>query len=171
MSATGEVMSSVLKGLRVVDFGRFIAAPWCSAILADMGADVIRVERRAGGEDRWVQPVTPGGDGATFLQCNRNKRSVTLDLGTPAAAAVSRKLVAGADIVVVNMPEQAMRQVSLDYASLRTVKADIILASATAFGSRGPLAERVGFDGLGQAISGGVYRSGLPDQPDRKSVV
>jgi crotonobetainyl-CoA:carnitine CoA-transferase CaiB-like acyl-CoA transferase len=161
---------SVLSGIRVVDFGRFIAAPWCSAILADMGADVIRVERREGGEDRWVQPVAAGGDGATFLQCNRNKRSLTLDLASPGAAEVTRKLVAAADIVVVNMPEQAMRQAGLDYASLKSVKSGIILASATAFGSRGPLAERVGFDGLGQAISGGVYRSGLPDLPIRSVV-
>lgn len=163
-------MNGVLKGIRVVDFGRFIAAPWCSAMLADMGADVIRVERRDGGEDRWVQPVAAGGDGATFLQCNRNKRSLTLDLGSAAAAEIIRKLVAAADIVVANMPEQAMRQAGLDHASLRLIKPDIILASATAFGSRGPLAGRVGFDGLGQAISGGVYRSGLPELPIRSMV-
>ena len=69
----------VLDGLRVLDYGRFIAAPWCSALLADMGADVVRVEKREGGEDRWVQSVTDLGEGGTFLQCNRNKRSLTLD--------------------------------------------------------------------------------------------
>ena len=70
-------MDQVLKGVRVLDYGRFIAAPWCSAILADMGADVIRVEKREGGEDRFVQAVTESGEGGTFLQCNRNKRSLT----------------------------------------------------------------------------------------------
>ena len=165
-----SAMSSVLQGVRVLDFGRFIAAPWCSAILADMGADVIRIERRGGGEDRWVQPVAASGDGATYLQCNRNKRSLTLELGTPAATDITRKLVATADIVVVNMPPQALRQNGLDYASVKAVKPDIILASATAYGSQGPLAERVGFDGMGQAISGGVYRSGLPELPIRSMV-
>jgi crotonobetainyl-CoA:carnitine CoA-transferase CaiB-like acyl-CoA transferase len=161
---------SVLQGVRVLDFGRFIAAPWCGAILADMGADVIRVERREGGEDRWVQPVTAGGDGATFLQCNRNKRSIAFDLRSSAAPEITRKLVATADIVVVNIPEQALRQSGLDYASLKAIKPDIILAKASAYGSRGPLADRVGLDGLGQAMSGGVYRSGLPELPIRSMV-
>ena len=75
-------MAKVLEGVRVLDFGRFIASPMCGAILADMGADVIRVEKREGGEDRWVQPVAEGGEGATYLQCNRNKRSLTLDTTT-----------------------------------------------------------------------------------------
>ena len=162
--------NSVLDGIRVLDFGRFIAAPWCSAILADMGADVIRIEKREGGEDRWVQPVTAGGDGATFLQCNRNKRSVTLDTSTPQGAAVMRRLVASADIVVANMPAPAMRANGLDYESLRAVKPDIILACATAYGHGGPYSDRVGFDGIGQVMSGGVYRSGLPDQPIRSVV-
>ena len=86
--------TTVLDGIRVLDYGRFIAAPWCSAILADMGADVIRVEKREGGEDRWVQSVTEGGEGGTFLQCNRNKRSLTLDSTTPEGAEITRRLVA-----------------------------------------------------------------------------
>ena len=154
----------------MLDFGRFIAAPWCSAILADMGADVIRVEKRSGGEDRWVQPVADGGDGATFLQCNRNKRSITLDTSTSAGAAVLRRLVAGADVVIANMPERAMRSNGLDYESLKAIRSDIILANATAYGVGGPYSDRVGFDGIGQVMSGGVYRSGLPDQPIRSVV-
>lgn len=160
----------VLAGVRVLDFGRFIAAPWCSALLADMGADVIRVEKREGGEDRYVQPVTDAGDGATFLQCNRNKRSVTLDTTTGQGRAVAAKLIATADIVVANMPDAAMRANGLDYASLTAIKPDIILACATAYGRGGPYSDRVGFDGTGQVMSGGVYRSGLPDQPIRSVV-
>lgn len=151
----------------MLDFGRFIAAPWCSAILADMGADVIRVEKRSGGEDRWVQPVADGGDGATFLQCNRNKRSLTLDTSTPAGLAVLQRLVASADIIIANMPEPAMRSNGLDYESLKAIRPDIILANATAYGVGGPYSDRIGFDGIGQVMSGAVYRSGLPDQPIR----
>jgi crotonobetainyl-CoA:carnitine CoA-transferase CaiB-like acyl-CoA transferase len=160
----------VLDGIRVLDYGRFIAAPWCSAILADMGADVIRVEKREGGEDRWVQSVTEGGEGGTFLQCNRNKRSLTLDSTTGAGAKITRKLVAQADIVVANMPAAGMRASGLDYATLRAVKPDIILASATAYGEGGPYSDRIGFDGAGQVMSGAVYRQGLPDQPIRTVV-
>jgi crotonobetainyl-CoA:carnitine CoA-transferase CaiB-like acyl-CoA transferase len=163
-------MAAVLNGVRVLDFGRFIAAPWCAALLGDMGADVIRVEKREGGEDRWVQPVTPSGEGATFLQCNRNKRSMTLDSTTPEGQEIVRKLVAGADVVIANMPEASLRANALDYESLRTVKPDIILTSASAYGNGGPYSDRIGFDGLGQVMSGGVYRSGFPDMPMRSAV-
>jgi crotonobetainyl-CoA:carnitine CoA-transferase CaiB-like acyl-CoA transferase len=161
---------TVLQGIRVLDYGRFIAAPWCSAILADMGADVIRVEKRDGGEDRWVQAVVAGGEGATFLQSNRNKRSLTLDSTTPEGAEITRRLVAGADIVIANMPAAAMRASGLDYETLRAVKPDIILGSATAYGEGGPLSDRVGFDGTGQVLSGATYRQGLPDLPIRTVV-
>ena len=163
-------MEQVLRGLRVLDYGRFIAAPWCSAILADMGADVTRVEKREGGEDRWVQSVTDGGEGGTFLQCNRNKRSLTLDSTMPEGAEITRELVARSDVVVANMPEASMRASGLDYEALRAVRPDIILASATAYGEGGPYSDRVGFDGTGQVMSGAVYRQGLPDQPIRTVV-
>ncbi len=160
----------VLAGVRVLDFGRYIAAPWCSAILADMGADVIRIEKREGGEDRWVQAVVPEGVGAGFLQCNRNKRCMTLDPGTPEGREIVRQLVETADIVVANMPEPVMREQGLDYESLKAIKPDIILASATAYGRGGPYSDRVGFDGIGQVMSGAVYRTGLPEQPIRTAV-
>jgi crotonobetainyl-CoA:carnitine CoA-transferase CaiB-like acyl-CoA transferase len=160
----------VLDGIRVLDYGRFIAAPWCSAILADMGADVLRVEKREGGEDRWVQSVTSGGEGGTFLQCNRNKRSLTLDSTTPEGADITRRLVARSDIVIANMPAAGMRASGLDYESLRAVKPDIILASATAYGEGGPYSDRIGFDGAGQVMSGAIYRQGLPDLPIRTVV-
>jgi crotonobetainyl-CoA:carnitine CoA-transferase CaiB-like acyl-CoA transferase len=163
-------LSQVLHGIKILDFGRFIAAPWCSAILADMGADVIRVEKREGGEDRWVQPVTPTGDGATFLQCNRNKRSVTLDTTTVRGRQVMHRLLADTDIVIANMPDAAMQANGLDYESLKAIKPDIILGCATAYGRGGPYSDRIGFDGIGQVMSGGVYRSGLPDQPIRSVV-
>lgn len=160
----------VLDGVRVLDYGRFIAAPWCSALLADMGADVLRIEKREGGEDRWVQSVTSGGEGGTFLQCNRNKRSLTLDSTTPEGADITRRLVARSDIVIANMPAAGMRASGLDYESLRAVKPDIILGSATAYGEGGPYSDRIGFDGAGQVMSGAVYRQGLPELPIRTVV-
>jgi len=163
-------MVGVLDGVRVLDYGRFIAAPWCSALLADMGADVLRVEKREGGEDRWVQSVTAGGEGGTFLQCNRNKRSLTLDSTTPEGAEVTRRLVERSDIVIANMPLKGMRASRLAYDSLRQIKPDIILASATAYGEGGPYSDRIGFDGAGQVMSGATYRQGLPDMPIRTVV-
>jgi crotonobetainyl-CoA:carnitine CoA-transferase CaiB-like acyl-CoA transferase len=163
-------VNQVLKGIRVLDFGRFIAAPWCGAILADMGADVIRIEKRDGGEDRWVQSVGENGAGAGFLQCNRNKRSMTMDPSTADGRNIVRKLVATADIVLANMPDNVMRDWGLDYVSLKAIKPDIVLASASAYGRGGPYSDRVGFDGIGQVMSGAVYRTGPPDHPYRTAV-
>jgi crotonobetainyl-CoA:carnitine CoA-transferase CaiB-like acyl-CoA transferase len=163
-------VAGVLDGIRVLDYGRFIAAPWCSALLADMGADVLRVEKREGGEDRWVQSVTDGGEGGTFLQCNRNKRSLTLNSVTTEGAEITRRLVERSDVVIANMPLAGMRASGLDYPTLCGSKADIILASATAYGEGGPYSDRIGFDGAGQVMSGAVYRQGLPDMPIRTVV-
>src|SRR3954466_14333155 len=160
----------VLDGIRVLDYGRFVAAPWCGALLADLGADVIRLEQREGGEGRWVGAVTETGEGPTFLECNRNKRSLTLDSTTEAGAEVTRRLVARAHVVVANMPAAAMRASRLDYESLRAIKPDIILASVTAYGEGGPYSDRIGFDGAGQVVSGAVWRQGLADQPIRTLV-
>lgn len=165
-----EPAPGVLDGVRVLDYGRFVAAPWCGAILSDMGADVIRVEKREGGEDRWVQAVTDSGEGGMFLQCNRNKRSLTLDSTTADGAEITRKLVARADVVVANMPPAAMRASGLDYESLQAIKPDIILASATGYGEGGPYSDRIGFDGTGQVMSGAIFRQGLPELPIRSSV-
>ena len=87
-----------LTGVRVLDFGRFIAGPYCAALLAEYGADVIRIEKRSGSEDRFTTPVTSGGEGALFMQMNRNKRSMTLDPMHPAGREVVRKLVQTAEI-------------------------------------------------------------------------
>src|SRR5215470_12608345 len=127
-------MPGLLDGIRVIDFGRFIAAPYCAMLLADFGADVIRVERREGGEDRRLGPVTASGEGGLFLNLNRNKRGVTLDLGHAEAGEIVRRLVHGADMVIVNLPLGVMQKLGLDYESLCRVKDDIILVMASAFG-------------------------------------
>src|SRR3954454_335169 len=142
----------VLEGVRVIDFGRYVAGPYCACLLADLGADVVRVERVNGGEDRFVGPVAADGSGALFLQVNRNKRGMTLDPATDEGREVVRRLVATADVVVANLPEPTLVSLGLDYDSLRAVKPDIVLTTVDAFGPGGPYSHRVGFDGVAQAM-------------------
>jgi crotonobetainyl-CoA:carnitine CoA-transferase CaiB-like acyl-CoA transferase len=163
-------MAGVLEGIRVLDFGRYIAGPYCAALLAEHGAEVIRIEKRQGSEDRFQAPVTPAGDGALFMQMNRNKLGLTLDPMLPEGQDVVRKLVASADVVVANLPPQTLQAMKLDYASLCAVKPDIILTTVTAYGRGGPYSDRVGFDGIGQVMSGAVYMTGTEDQPYRAQV-
>jgi crotonobetainyl-CoA:carnitine CoA-transferase CaiB-like acyl-CoA transferase len=159
-----------LSGIRVIDFGRFIAGPYCAMLLADLGADVIRVDRRHGSEDRYTGPVTEGGEGGAFLSLNRNKRSLTLDSSQPAAADIIRRLVKSADVVVANLPISVLRKMGLDYDTLRALKRDIILARISAFGPDGPYAHRPGFDTIAQAMSGAMSLTGFPDTPIRSVV-
>jgi crotonobetainyl-CoA:carnitine CoA-transferase CaiB-like acyl-CoA transferase len=161
-------VSGVLDGIRVLDFGRYIAGPYCAALLADLGAEVIRIERIGGGEDRSFIPVGgagPDGGGAMFLAMNRNKLGMALDPATPTGREIVKKLVATADVVVANLPPQVLRALALNLDSLRLVKPDIILTTVTGFGAGGPLSHKHGFDGIGQAMSGAAYLSGMPDQP------
>ena len=162
--------AAALTGVRVIDFGRFIAGPYCGMLLADMGADVIRIDRRGGSEDRYVGPVAAGGEGGMFLSLNRNKRSLTLDPGRPQGAEVIRRLVAGADIVIANLPLEVMAKMRITYDSLRAIKPDIILVMISAFGPDGPYAHRVGFDTVAQAISGAMSLTGFPGPPMRSLV-
>jgi len=161
---------SLLHGIRVLDFGRFIAGPYCAMLLADFGADVIRIERREGGEDRPLGPVTDSGDGGLFLNLNRNKRGLTLDLGHEAARPIVERLVREADIVVANLPFEILQKLKLDYESLKALKQDIILVMPSAFGPDGPYRDRVGFDGVLQAMSGAMSLTGFPEAPVRASV-
>lgn len=164
-------MAGVLEGVRVVDLGRYIAGPLCASMLGDLGADVIRVERVGGGEDRDTLPLGEGVDaGAPYLSVNRNKRGLTLNPSSPEGRIVLRRLIATADIVVVNMPLAAIQQLGLDYEALKEVKPDIILVHTSAFGTDGPYIDRVGFDGIGQAMSGSVYMAGTPGHPARAGV-
>ena len=129
--------SPVLDGITVIDFGRYVAGPFCAALLADFGARVIRVEKVGGGDDRSVVPVTADGDGALYLQVNRNKQGMTLDPSQPEGRDVLARLVARADVVVANLPPRALVALGLDYDALRMIKPDIILTTVTAFGPGG----------------------------------
>ena len=168
-------MPGVLNGIRVLDFGRYIAGPYVGALLADFGADVIRIEKRGGSEDRFVLPLSTRadgqpGEGALFLQMNRNKRSVTLDPMKPAGRAALDRLVATADVVIANLPPQTMARMGLDYDSLRRIKPDIVLANLSSYGKHGPWATRPGFDTIGQAMCGSVYLTGEPGRPYRAQI-
>jgi crotonobetainyl-CoA:carnitine CoA-transferase CaiB-like acyl-CoA transferase len=160
-----------LAGIRVVDFGRFIAGPYCAMLLADMGADVIRVDRRQGSEDRYVAPIASSGDGTLFVTLNRNKRSLTLDTAKPESAEVIRRLVARADVVVANLPIDVLKKMALDYDALRAIKPDIILARISTFGPDGPYARRVGFDTVAQAMSGAMSLTGFPEHAPVRDIV
>ena len=158
-------MTKVLEGIRVLDFGRYIAGPYCATLLADMGAEVIRIEKVDGSEDRFLSPVTAAGDGALFMQLARNKLGMTLNPMKPEGREIVKRLVATADVVVANLPPDTLAAMGLDYDSLKAIKPDIILTMISAFGRGGPYSNRVGFDGLGQAMSGAMYMSGTADQP------
>lgn len=158
-------MTKVLEGIRVLDFGRYIAGPYCATLLGDMGAEVIRIEKIDGSEDRFLSPISDKGDGALFMQLARNKLGMTLNPMKPEGREIVKKLVATADVVIANLPPDTLQNMGLDYESLKATKADIILTTVSAFGRGGPYSNRVGFDGLGQAMSGAMYMSGTPEQP------
>jgi crotonobetainyl-CoA:carnitine CoA-transferase CaiB-like acyl-CoA transferase len=158
-------MPGPLDGIRVLDFGRYIAGPWCAALLGDLGADVIRIDKRGGSEDRFVGPVADGGEGALYLQANRNKRGMTLDPMKPAGREVVRRLVATADVVVANLPPQTLAAMGLDWPTLRALRPTLVLTTVSAFGGGGPYSRKLGFDGIGQAMSGAMYLSGAPGEP------
>ena len=162
-------MSMVLEGVRVLDFGRYLAGPFCAALLGDLGADVIRIERIDGGEDRFIIPVGDDGVGAIYLQANRNKRGLTLNPTGEAGREITRRLVETADVVVANFPPKALRSLGLDYQRLRAIKPDVILVTVNAFGE-GPWVDKLGFDGLAQAMSGNLHLSGEPQTPARAFV-
>ncbi|HEX2813500.1 MAG TPA: CoA transferase [Sphingopyxis sp.] len=170
MENIGEKRRVPLTGIRVLDFGRYIAGPYCAALLADYGADVIRIEAPGGNDDRFTVPVAADGSGAMFLQMNRAKRCLTLKPGCPEGREIVRRLARTADVVVANLPHDALVRLGLDHDSLSAINPRIILATASAFGSEGPLAKNVGFDAVGQAMSGAVHLTGTPDQPYRAQV-
>src|SRR3990167_5450526 len=160
-------MAGVLEGIRVLDFGRYIAGPFCGTMLGDLGAEVIRIEKLGGSEDRWVTPVVEGGEGAMFLQMGRNKLGLTLNPVKPAGREIVKKLVAVSDVVIANLPYVDLQKMGIDYESLSAINPRIILATTSTFGSEGPYKTRVGFDTIGQAMSGALFLSGDGETPTR----
>jgi formyl-CoA transferase len=172
-----------LSHIRVLDLTRVLAGPWCAQTLADLGADVIKVERPGSGDDtrHWGPPYlkTPDGadtrEAAYYLCANRNKRSVTVDITTPEGQKIVRELAAASDVVLENYKVGQLKKYGLDYASLAAVKPDLIYCSVTGFGQTGPLAERAGYDFIVQGMGGFMSitgeRDGLPGGGPQKAGV
>jgi len=163
--------SGPLKGVHVFDLTRVLAGPICVQMLADLGADVIKVEKPGSGDDTrgFAPPYLPGTrESAYFAGANRNKRSVTLDIATPEGQAIALKLIAQSDILVENFKVGALAKFGLGYAELRERHPGLIYCSITGFGQTGPYAHRPGYDGLIQAMGGVMSLTGEPDGPPQK---
>lgn len=160
-------MFEVLRDIHVLEFGKFVAAPMSTWLLAAMGARVTRVEPVGGSPDREPYCIGPGLDGAAFLQLNTNKRSLCLDHTSPRGREVVRRLLAGTDVVVCGAPAPTLVHQGLDYETLAAVNPRLIWLNVSAFTTQGPRGAEVGFDGIGQAMSGAVHLSGFGDTPTR----
>ena len=158
----------MLAGVRVLDLSRVLAGPYCTQLLADLGADVIKIEAPGGDDTRGWGPPFVAGESAYFLSVNRGKRSVALDLRDARAAALVRRLALRSDVVVENFKVGDLARYGLDYASLCEVHPGVIYASITGFGQTGPRAREPGYDAALQAATGVMAMTGEPDRPPVK---
>ncbi len=161
-------MKEILHGIRVLDLSRYRAGPTCGQILADMGAEVIRLEKPGGEDDRRLEPFAPGGpfasDGQSFylmFTC-RNKKSITLNLQKQKGEEILDKLVKQSDVVIENFGPDVNKRLGLDYESLKKTNPAIIAVAVSAYGQYGPYASRLGFDAVAQAMSGLMWVTGFP---------
>jgi len=157
-----------LEGIKVLDLSRVLAGPWCTQLLADLGAEVIKIERPGTGDDtrHWGPPWHGDGDervAAYFLSCNRGKKSAAIDFARPEGAELVRKLAAQADVLVENFKVGGLAKFGLDAATLRAVNPRLVYASITGFGQDGPYADRAGYDFIIQGMGGMMSITGLPD--------
>jgi crotonobetainyl-CoA:carnitine CoA-transferase CaiB-like acyl-CoA transferase len=157
-----------LDGIKVLDLSRVLAGPWCTQLLADLGAEVIKIERPGAGDDtrHWGPPWHGEGDSrvaAYFLSANRGKKSAAIDFAQDEGAALVRDLAAKADVVVENFKVGGLAKFGLDAASLRATNPRLIYASITGFGQDGPYADRAGYDYIIQGMGGLMSITGLPD--------
>jgi len=160
-----------LQHIKVLDLSRVLAGPWCGQNLADLGADVIKIERPVTGDDtrEWGPPYlkNPRGENtaesAYFLAINRNKRSMTLDISSPEGQEIIKKLVKNVDVVIENYKVGQLKKYGLDYETLRTIKPDLIYCSITGFGQDGPYAKRAGYDFIVQGMGGFMSVTGERD--------
>ncbi len=163
--------AGALAGIKVLDLSRVLAGPWCTQMLADLGADVVKVERPGVGDDtrQWGPPFLKDAEGndttqaSYFTACNRNKRSVTIDMATPEGQQLIKQMALQADIVVENFKVGGLKQYGLDHASLRALNPRLIYCSVTGFGQDGPYAERAGYDLMVQAMTGMMSITGRAD--------
>lgn len=163
--------TGALAGIQVLDLSRVLAGPWCTQILADLGADVVKVERPGAGDDtrHWGPPFLKDAEGndtdqaSYFIACNRNKRSVTIDMATEDGQQLIRQLALQADVLVENFKVGGLARYGLDHATLRALNPRLIYCSVTGFGQDGPYAERAGYDLMIQAMTGMMSITGRAD--------
>jgi crotonobetainyl-CoA:carnitine CoA-transferase CaiB-like acyl-CoA transferase len=163
--------SGPLKGIKIFDLTRVLAGPTCVQMLADLGADVIKIEKPGAGDDTrgFAPPLMPGTrESAYFAGVNRNKRSVTLDIATPEGQEIAKKLIAQCDILVENFKVGALAKYGLGYDDLHPTHPGLVYCSITGFGQTGPYAPRPGYDGLIQAMGGIMSLTGAPDGEPQK---
>jgi crotonobetainyl-CoA:carnitine CoA-transferase CaiB-like acyl-CoA transferase len=160
-----------LDGIRVIDLSRVIAGPWCGALLADLGADVVKVEDTGPGDESRTWPPHKDGEAAAYLLFNRNKRGIALDLKQPEAVEVVKRLVKDADVVIENFRTGTMESFGLGYDVLDRINPRLIYCSVSAFGRTGPRKDSPGYEALMQAFSGIMSITGEPGgQPVRAGV-
>ncbi|WP_308910487.1 CaiB/BaiF CoA transferase family protein [Pseudokordiimonas caeni] len=150
-------MLRLLNGIRILDFTTVVLGPYATQILGDLGADVIKVEPLTGDVFRYVRPGRSDSMGANFINCNRNKRSIAIDLATPAGKAAVKKLVAKADVVVHNMRPKSADKLGIGFEDLKAVKPDLVYCYASGFGQEGPNADEPAYDDTIQALCGLAY--------------
>lgn len=163
---------AALPHIKVLDLSRVLAGPWCTQILADLGADVVKIERPGSGDDtrHWGPPFLKDAEGkdtehAAYYTCaNRNKRSITVDIAKPEGQALIRQLAEQSDVLVENFKVGGLAHYGLDYESLKQLNPKLIYCSVTGFGQDGPYAERAGYDLMVQAMSGMMSITGRPDE-------
>ena len=164
-------MSQPLEGIRVLELGNFIAGPFCGMLLGDMGADVIKIERPARGDQTRAMPPLVNGESASFAALNRNKRSLVLDLKQQSARDVVLELVKKSDVFLENNRPGALEGIGLGPAQVRAVNPDIVYTSASGFGQTGPYRRRAGVNLIVEAFSGALSVTGLPtDMPMRTGI-
>lgn len=162
-------MPEALNGMKVLDCSQILAGPFCSMLLADMGADVVKIEKPTGGDDtRRMGPPFVGGESAAFLAMNRNKRSAVLNFKEPAGVDAMKRLVKDADVVIENYRSGVMERLGLGYDTLSEINPQLIYCSISGFGRTGPYAKRAGFDLVAQGMSGLMSFTGVPGSPPVK---
>ena len=167
-----------LAGIRVIELARILAGPWAGQLLADLGADVIKVENPDGGDDtrKWGPPFVMGHDGenlsaAYYHSTNRGKRSIALDFSSPEGAETVRRLVATADVLIENFKLGGLKKYGLDYDSLKAINPRLVYCSITGFGQDGPYAPRAGYDFIIQGMAGMMSITGAPGGEPQKAGV
>lgn len=162
-------MDKILEGIRVLDFGRFIACPFCGLLLASMGAEVVRVERPGGEADRFMGLMAPNGETFFMLTLGRNKKAITLDVRSPKGREIMETLVKRSDVLIDNFSPDAKKEMGLELDSLRKVNPKIIGISVSGFGQSGPYSQQRCWDPIAQAMSGSMSVTGFPGSPPTRA--